>query len=245
MRKISLIVLSLVTTILSAALGSPATHAACGSSFYVGSNAEVVSACAGMPESSQIPGFSIDLDNNKITLNDYNGGAIYYFCRATCADIKSMEIELIGDNTISSESSSSYLQENGVPQGAAFINIIPNFTGSGTLEINAAVPFGFENPNSAAFSFDIIGKDFVKVSTQTSETAEVEDIKEELATPAIVEIKGEPSFFNTTAGMVLLIAVPSILVIIIMVLIVALMKKSKALQPSEQKDVNNVPNQTI
>lgn len=245
MRKSSLITLSLAAAILPVAFSGSETYAACGSSFYVGSNAEVVSACTGTPESSQIPGFSIDLDNNKITLNDYNGGAIYYFCRATCADIKSMEIELIGDNTISSESSSSYLQENGVPQGAAFINIIPNFTGSGTLEINAAVPFGFENPNSAAFSFDIIGKDFVKVSTQTSQTTEVEDIKEELATPTIVETNDEPSFFDTTAGIILLVTVPSILVIIIIALIVALMKKPKVHQPSEQKDVYNTPNQTV
>ena len=245
MRKISLIALSLATTILPVVFSGPATYAACGSSFYVGSNAEAVSACAGAPEPSQIPGFSIDLDNNKITLNNYNGGAIYYFCRATCADTKNMEIELIGDNMISSESSSPYLQENGVPQGAAFINIIPTFTGSGTLEINAVVPFAFENPNSAAFSFDIIGKDFVKVSTQTSQTTEVEDVKEELATPTIVETNDEPSFFDTTAGIILLVTVPSILVIIIIALIVALMKKSKVHQPSEQKDVYNTPNQTV
>lgn len=246
MRKILLIALSLAITILPVAFSGSAAYAACSSLFQVGSNAESFSGCTGAPESSLVPGFSIDLDNKKITLNNYNGGAIYYFCRGTCADVRSMEIELIGSNTISSESSSPLLQENGAPQGAAFINIIPTFTGSGTLEINAVVPFAFfESLYSAAFSFDIIGKDFVKVSTQTSQTTEAEDIKEELATPTIIETNDEPSFFDTTAGIILLVTVPSILVIIIIALIVALMRKSKVHQPSEQKDAYNTPNQTV
>ena len=245
MRKVSLIALSLAAVILPVAFSSSATYAACSSFFTVGEDAKTVSACAGASESSQIPGFSIDLNSNKITLNNYNGGAIYYFCRGTCAGTTNVEIELIGENAISSESSSQYLQENGVPQGAAFMNIIPNFTGSGSLEISAAIPFAFENPNSATFSFDIIGKDFVKVSAQTSQTTEVEDVVEELATPTISESSSEPSFFDTTAGIVLLISVPSILLVIIIALVIALMKKSKVSQPSEQKNVYNGPtNQT-
>jgi len=241
MKKISSVALLLVVTMLSVAFSSTATYAACSSFFSVGTSAETISACSGAPEANQIPGFSIDLSTNKITLNNYNGGAIYYFCRGTCAGTTNMEIELIGDNVINSQSSSPYLQESGVPQNAAFMNIIPNFTGSGTLKIDAATPFAFESPNSASFSLEIMGKDFIIVSTQASQATDVEDITED-STPTVIETndlsKNEPSFFDTTAGIALLISVPSVLVIIIIVLIVALARKSNKPQLPEQSDMH-------
>ena len=141
-----------------------------------------------------------------------------------------MEIELIGNNIIDSKSSSQELQSNGIPQNAAFMNIIPNFTGSGTLEIEAILPFAFENSK-----IKITGNNF----TQTDQTTEIKDVTEEVA-PAIVETnnlsKNEPLFFDTTAGIVLLISVPSVLIIIIIFLIIALIKKSKKPQLSEQNN---------
>ena len=255
MKKISSAVLLLIAVLSSVIFSSTATYAACGSEFQVGANAERISACSGASESSQIPGFSVDLSSNKIMLNNYNGGAIYYFCRGTCADTKNMEIELIGNNTINSQSSSQHLQKNGVPQNAAFMNIIPNFTGSGTLKIDAAIPFAFEYPDSTSFSLEIIGKDFISTSTstQTSKVADTEDTKEdststiaekdatEGSTSAAIETNGpsksEPSFFDTTTGMILLISVPSILVIIIIALIIALTRKSKNPQLPEQNNL--------
>ena len=259
MKKKTSIMLSLATILLSATLGNTATHAACASFFSVGANAETIYACSGVSDSSQIPGFSIDLSNNKITLNNYNGGAIYYFCRGTCDGTMNMEIELIGDNTINSEYSSEYLNEGGMPKNAAFINIIPNFTGSGTLKIDAATPFAFENPNSTSLSLEIVGKDFVSTSTQqtnqTTDTEEditplvigVDDLTEEsTSTTETNSLSGnKTSFFDTAAGIALLVSVPSVLVIIIILFIIALARKSKKPQLPEQNNLPTDPGQTI
>ena len=217
--------------------------AACGNSFYVGTNAEVVNGCTGLSEGQHIEGFSIDIENNKITLNNYNGGAIHYFCRATCADVKSMEIELIGDNTINSQSSDAYLNEHNVPQNAAFINIVPTFTGNGTLKIEAGQPIAFEgNRNSENFSVDIIGSSFEK------NTAESQSQEKGPATSTVdaSDKEGEKeqspqSFFETTLGIALLIAVPSVLIIAIVILLVALLNKNKKnslIETSNKPDKN-------
>ena len=217
--------------------------AACGNSFYVGANAEVVNGCTELSEGQHIEGFSIDIENNKITLNNYNGGAIHYFCRATCADVKSMEIELIGDNTINSQSSDAYLKEHDVPQNAAFINIIPTFTGNGTLKIEAGQPIAFEgNRNSENFSVDIIGSNFEK------NTAESQSQEKGPATSTVdaSDKEGEKeqspqSFFETTLGIALLIAVPSVLIIAIVILLVALLNKNKKnslIETSNKPDKN-------
>lgn len=217
--------------------------AACGNSFYIGANAEVVNGCTGLSEGQHIEGFSIDIENNKITLNNYNGGAIHYFCRATCADVKSMEIELIGDNTINSQSSDAYLNEHNVPQNAAFINIVPTFTGNGTLKIEAGQPIAFEgNRNSENFSVDIIGSSFEK------NTAESQSQEKGPATSTVdaSDKEGEKeqspqSFFETTLGIALLIAVPSVLIIAIVILLVALLNKNKKnslIETSNKPDKN-------
>ena len=223
--------------------------AACGNSFYIGENAEVVSGCTGLSEGQHIEGFSIDIENNKITLNNYNGGAIHYFCRATCADVKSMEIELIGDNTINSQSSDAYLNEHDVPQNAAFINIIPTFTGTGTLRIEAGQPIAFEgNRNSENFSVDIIGSNFEK-NTAESQSQEIEPVtstvdasdKEEEKEQEKEKERSPQSFFETTLGIALLIAVPSVLIITIIILLVALLNKNKnnSLIETSNKPDNN------
>lgn len=217
--------------------------AACGNSFYIGANVEVVNGCTGLSEGQHIEGFSIDIENNKITLNNYNGGAIHYFCRATCADVKSMEIELIGDNTINSQSSDAYLNEHNVPQNAAFINIVPTFTGNGTLKIEAGQPIAFEgNRNSENFSVDIIGSSFEK------NTAESQSQEKGPATSTVdaSDKEGEKeqspqSFFETTLGIALLIAVPSVLIIAIVILLVALLNKNKKnslIETSNKPDKN-------
>ena len=219
--------------------------AACGNSFYIGANAEVVNGCTELSEGQHIEGFSIDIENNKITLNNYNGGAIHYFCRATCADVKSMEIDLIGNNTINSQSSDAYLKEHDVPQNAAFINIIPTFTGNGTLKIEAGQPIAFEgNRNSENFSVDIIGSNFEKntaesqsqekgPATSTVDASDKEEEKEKEQSPQ--------SFFETTLGIALLIAVPSVLIITIIILLVALLNKNKnnSLIETSNKPDNN------
>ena len=217
--------------------------AACGNSFYVGTNAEVVNGCTGLSEGQHIEGFSIDIENNKITLNNYNGGAIHYFCRATCADVKSMEIELIGNNTINSQSSDAYLKEHDVPQNAAFINIIPTFTGNGTLKIEAGQPIAFEgNRNSENFSVDIIGSNFKK-NTAESQSQEIGPATSTVDASDKEEEKEQSpqSFFETALGIALLIAVPSVLIITIVILLVALLNKNKnnSLIETSNKPDNN------
>lgn len=229
MKKILLSGAVLSATILSSFAVSQTTQAACGSFFEVGSDTTTVSACTGLTEEQQIQGFSIDVNNNKITLENYDGGAILYLCRATCEDVKTMEIELIGDNAISSLSSSEYLQNADIPKGAAFLNIIPTFTGSGTLKISAAIPFAFENPNLNIFSIDLVGPEYSNVvieeQTVTEETATTGQTTK--PTENCNSNSAVASFFDTTTGLAVLIAVPTVLLIIILILLAALSKKNK------------------
>ena len=202
--------------------GHPA-YAACGSSFFVGEKAEVISACANSEENAKIDGFTIDVEKNKITLNNYDGGAIYYFCRGTCENVKEMEIELVGSNKVTSESSSSYLKGANAPQNAAFINIVPKFTGEGSLEIKAGQPIAFEDTNTKSFSVDIMGADFQMSSGESTD-------KPESTTVTTKKQESKASFFETPLGIALIVAVPTLLTAIIIVLLVILFnKKNKAI----------------
>ena len=214
--------------------------AACSSFFTIMTEAEEpgyinVDSCT--PSSQQIDGLSIDVENNKITLNNYNGGAIYYSCRGTCEDTKSMEIELIGQNTITAKTYNPSFEEDNITQYSAIINIIPSFTGNGTLTINAEKPINFDQYaiNGEHFSsISIMGSDYEKSAIEP-ETQEEQSQQ---------TIKNDPSFFNTTPGKILLITIPSLLIVIIIILLIALLKKNK--DNNSKETINNVePNQQI
>lgn len=236
MKKYVLGVALIVSIMLSAFFQKSATFASCPPTFYIGT--EIVNGCSGLTNDQQIPGFSIDVDNNKITLNNYNGGGIYYSCHASCSTFKSMEIELIGENVIDSTLSSEYQRENGFPDitDAGFINIVPTFTGTGTLTIKSSIPLTFENRVDESSTIEIVGQNHAL--TQNTSDAESQGTISELARDKRIADSDldsshnevtqgtAPSFFDTTAGLVLLIAVPSILVMIIIVLIIMLMKKN-------------------
>ena len=183
-----------------------------------------------------VEGITVSIDNRKITLNNYNGGPIGITARDYSFD-GNYEIELIGHNIIkagspnelydSSQSTSSKNQDYSV----AFYNITPTFTGSGTLEIiNATTPFDYDYDGTYYFSITIVGSDYSKQLIEGSS----DDISDDeplvtigAQTTSNEKSQTEPSFFETTLGLAVLIAVPTILVIIIIILSIALCKKNK------------------
>ena len=198
----------------------------CGYGFEVGASSEYISGCSDQAAMPQINGFLIDIENNKITLNNYNGGAIYYFCRGTCQDLRAMEIELIGDSVITSESSSRFFDEGILPsRDVAFVNIVPTFTGSGTLKIKAGQPFAFEKRQHDSFSIDVIGAGFEKTIIESPAQEVIKEVTTVVEKQADENQKPSPSFFDSPTGIVLLVAVPSVLVVIIAVLLVALLAR--------------------
>lgn len=233
MKKI--LIGSLAVSILAIPLfaGMP-TNASCPSSIFVGS--ETISGCPGAP-SPEIAGFTLDLDNSKITLNNYSGGGIYYLCRGSCSATKNFEVELIGENTINSKLSQAYPQENGVPTiiDAGFINITPTFTGSGTLTINASDPITFES-NVTSFDIKLVGSDFIAepAPTQTAaiSAADTTDSIAQAAPAPSEPAPAETSFFATTTGIITLIAIPSSLMLIAIILLIVLIIKMSHRHPT-------------
>lgn len=179
-----------------------------------------------------IEGFSINIEKNKITLNNYNGGAIYYLCNGNvlCGELADMEIELIGENTISSEHRDYPGADSSSFKDAALVGIVPTFTGNGTLKIEAKEPIARSDKD---FTVEIIGSDFAKTASEAEVDIPTDGKQEENKKTDTTE-----SFFETTLGVALLIAVPSLLIIIIVILFVALINKGK----NTSNSANNIPN---
>ena len=213
--------------------------ASCSGQIYVNTASGYIFTCGMSPEEQKegLEGFSIDYEKNKITLNNYDGGTIHYYCYGyggSCFTPIDMEIELIGENKISSEYFNSDNADNEEFENSAFFNIVPNFTGSGSLKMEAEVPFGFNHAELAkSFSVDVIGSDFVKTANEAETNIPTDGKQEENKKTDTTE-----SFFETTLGVALLIAVPSLLIIIIVILFVALINKGK----NTPNNANNIPN---
>jgi hypothetical protein len=210
------------------------THASCAPNIMVGS--ETIFACPGVTN-PEIKGFSIDLEKDIITLDNYNGGGIYYLCRGTCPDVKEYTIELIGENVIDSKLSQAFPKENNVPTiiDAGFINIIPTFVGSGTLTINASDPFSFEQ-NDTSFGIKLAGPDYgvtpppAQVTSPSTNEADVSVPNNSSVFEK--EASSSESFFTTTTGIITLVAIPSLLMLIIIVLLIVLIRKASHNRPT-------------
>ena len=254
MKKIFLSGIPIFAIMFSISFLNSPSQAACPQTFLVGS--ETVYGCSAVTNNPEIEGFSIDVDNDKITLNNYHGGGIYFFCHASCSPTKSMEIELIGENTIDSELSASAPQEIYIPEkiDAGFINIFPTFTGTGNLNIKAATPFTFENKefihglkvtsddSQASLVTLTNSQNTANASDENEENkTDAEEIEIEEETEAINEVNPDSiSFFDTTLGIVLLIAIPSVLLIIILILTILLIREKRAKNANNNINTPNV-----
>ena len=252
MKKLSCASALVLSLLMLPLLYTTKTYAACASTFYVGT--QTISGCNNPSGSGQqVPGFQLDVDKNKITLNNYNGGGIYYECHASCATYKNMEVELIGENTINSKASAQFRQENGLPHiiDAGFINIVPNFTGTGSLKIEASIPFTFEDRNAGSFGINVVGNDYKgnigpTGTTQTTEITETtttnpEATKDDAKPTQDNNKKEEQPFFSTTTGIIVLVAIPSALMFIIIVLMIVLIIKTKKVNKISDVKVDTEP----
>lgn len=226
-------------------LAPNSAYASCAPNIMVGS--ETIFACPGVTN-PEIKGFSINLDNDVITLDNYNGGGIYYLCRGTCPNIKEYTIELIGENTIDSKLSQVFPKENNVPTiiDAGFINIIPTFVGSGSLTINASDPISFEQ-NDTSFSVKLAGPDYGAALIPTQATSPSTDgVDNPVVTSQSVsekETSSPESFFTTTMGVITLAVIPSLLMLIIITLLIVLIRKSSHNHPVVPSAPSNPQNQ--
>ena len=252
MKKIYLSLTLIFATILSTFFIHSTTYASCPATFYIGS--EITSECSDNKD-NQEAGYSIDTDNNKITLNNYNGGGIHFACHASCSPVREMTIELIGNNTINSKLPSSFSTEYGGPSNIndiGFYNILPTFTGTGTLNIIAPIPFANEESKSITLKTmsdssdptptislstpnDAINySDNNEMSTvQTEEKTEIEETEDEeieviTEDDSVDEESPDNEFFlNTPAGIILLVSIPILLIVALILLIILLVREKK------------------
>ena len=187
-----------------------------------------------------LPGVTVSIANRKITLENYVGGPILITANDYGFD-GNYEIELIGNNQITLEGvvgNNKYIYnkvtKNGEDTLVLFYNMSPTFTGTGTLEVIADVPFYFNYDYSTRQATKIVattvttdgaagGATIINNDIESEETDSVIDGSESAA-------QKSTSFFETPLGIAVLIAVPSILVIIIIVLLVIIKKKNGKLK---------------
>ncbi len=245
MKKIYLGITLIITITFSLFFYSP-SYASCPPTYFIGS--EKISGCSNTTNNPEA-GYSIDVENNKIILNNYNGGGIHFICHASCSRVIDMEIELIGNNTINSKLPTALTQEYSPPANIneiGFFNIIPAFTGSGTLNIIASTPFANEDALSKNVTLNVVNTnsnnstpaisfsssiDATNNSSDdnTSTNQEESDFDETVDDDYIDDEADEDDdfsddeyFFNTPAGIILLISAPILLVIVLILLIILL-----------------------
>ena len=208
-------------------------NAACGSNFYIEDYS--YSGCSGQPVSGKSKaGIAIDTETKTITLENYDGGAITYLCRASCEDTVNYKVKLVGENKISSTQPTAEvftLEQNLADLGSdyAFLNIIPEFIGAGTLEVMAPRLVAFESASlSGGLSYMIVGNDYM-VSAETAENSKLQSlgVTREIDS-STCDCSGNKTFWEILfSNIYLSIALILLLVTIICALIVLIKKMSK------------------
>ena len=110
-----------------------------------------------------------------------------------------------------------------------------------SLKISAAIPFAFENPNLNVFSIDLVGPEYSNVVIEGETVTEETTTIDQTTKPATNCNSAIASFFDTTTGLAVLIAVPTILLIIILVLLAVLNKKNKTNTTTPPTDTSTPP----
>ena len=123
--------------------------AACGAGVYVGD--EVICLVSGSTESNN--NNTAYAESSKLVLKNYNGGRIHFY--SGLGNPSKIEIELIGDNYITSEDGYGIL---------AFTTGI-NFVGDGTLTIKSKMPFVSVDANREGSTADQTVNSDIPVST--------------------------------------------------------------------------------
>ena len=154
-------------------------------------------------------------DTITLTLNNYNGEGFALECLGTCPSTYKFIIELKGDNVITDDTTGiDFANQQGKIE----------FTGEGTLKINAPKPISYES-----YANTMIIKPASNVYTDKEEVKE--DTKETVEEETTTDVKEDKTTgTSTNDNMILYIAFGAyaiLTLIIIVILVVALTKKSK------------------